>query len=210
MILRWNTRFSSRSRASVAATLALMLALPLTTAAAPQTYQIDPAHTQVDFRWQHLGLSTPAASFDQVIGEIQWDAQNPSASSVQVSMPVLSVRTRVPAFDVMFTSDRFFDADRFPEVRFKSTKVERTGMGNRLRVLGDLTVKGITKPVTLDAVLNGAGMHPMIKRPAIGFDATAIIRRSEYGMGMAIPDVSDEIAVRITVEAIQQPDQPSE
>ncbi|WP_050789013.1 MULTISPECIES: YceI family protein [Comamonas] len=156
----------------------------------------------MDFRWQHLGLSTPAASFDEVNGHISWDAEKPASSSVEVSMPVRSVRTRVPGFDADFISSEFFDAAQFPDIRFCSTEVTRVVLGNRFRVRGELTVKGITKPVTLEAVLNGQGIHPMLKRPVLGFDALGVIRRSDYGMPIALPDVSDEVAIRITVEAI--------
>lgn len=166
-------------------------------------YTIDPSHTQVDFRWNHLGFSNPAASIDQVTGTLRWDADNPTRSTVEVVMPTSSIRTRVPALDTDFQSAKFFDAAKYPEITFRSTRVERFGLGNRYRVHGDLTLHGITRQVILDTLLNASAPHPMSGALAIGFDATTTILRSAYGLDVALPMVSDEIDVRITVEAIE-------
>ena len=94
----------------------------------------------------------------------------------------------------------WLDAAKFPNATFKSTRVQAAGT-NQLTVEGDLTVKGVTKPVTLDVTLNGAGEHPMRKVPAIGFDATTTLKRSDFGLGAYAPAVSDEVKVHITTEA---------
>lgn len=171
--------------------------------AAETIYTIDPGHTQVDFRWNHLGLSNPAASFDQVAGTLRWDDAEPTKSSVEVTMPLQGIRSRDAMLDQHFHGPDFFDSKRFPNVSFRSTKVERAGIGNRYRVTGDLTVRDVTRPVVLDVSLNGKGEHPMFKGPALGFDATGRILRSEFGLGYGVPMVSDEVRIRITSEAIE-------
>lgn len=191
------------SRLSNCAALAFALGAIGTAAADPVRYTLDPEHTQVDFRWHHLGLSTPAASMDRVRGTLLWDAQDPTASKVSVTLPVAGVHTRVPELDARFRSADYFDAGQHPDITFESTKVERTGIGDRLRITGNLTLRGITKPVVLDANLNGSGTHPMYKLPAVGFDATGTLRRSEFGLNEGLPIVADEIELRITAEAIE-------
>ena len=89
----------------------------------------------------------------------------------------------------------------YPEITFTSTAVEAAGEG-KLEITGDLTIKGITRTVVLDATLNGAGPHPMAGREAIGFDASMTVKRSEFGLGYAVPAVSDEITLRITTEGL--------
>ena len=188
----------------LALSFALVSVLAAATASAkPVTYTIDPTHTQVDYRWNHLGLSNPAASVDAVSGTLIWDGEDPSKSSVQVSMPVNSIRTRVPVLDAEFQSEKFFNAAQHPVITFRSTRVERVGISSAFRIQGDLTAHGVTRPVVLDATLNGEAQHPMFKAPAIGFDATTTIKRSDYGLSVALPMVSDEVEVRITVEALE-------
>ena len=99
------------------------------------------------------------------------------------------------------TCAALFDAARYPEITFTSTRVEAAG-ADRLKITGDLTIKGITRPVVLDATLNGRGEHPMAGREAIGFDATTTVKRSEFGLGYAVPAVSDEVVLRITTEGL--------
>lgn len=181
----------------------LLLAFGAPAVAAEVAYTLDSTHTQVQFNWNHLGLSNPGASFDNVTGTLLWDAADPTRSSVEVSMPVDSVDTHVPVLDAEFKSAKFFDIGRFPNVTFKSTQVERVGLGNRYTVTGNLTAHGITRPVVLDVVLNGVGQHPMFKAPALGFEATTRFNRSDFGLTVALPMVSNEIRVHITAEAIE-------
>ena len=183
--------------------LALAAALTVATAAAfaaPVTYTIDPTHTDVIASWSHLGFSNPVAHFGQVDGTITYDAQDVSKSSVNVTIPLAGMNSHVPAFDKHLRSADLFDAEKFPEITFRSTKVEAAGEG-RLRVTGELTVKGVTKPSVLDVTLNKVGEHPMSKAPTIGFDATTTLRRSDFGIAYAVPAVSDEVRIRITTEA---------
>ncbi|GAB6196905.1 YceI family protein [Lysobacter xanthus] len=181
--------------------LAAALAAVSTVAfAAPVSYAIDANHTSVTASWSHFGLSHPVATFNQVEGTIVYDAQNVGASSVKVTLPLAGLESGVAAFDEHLRGEGFFDAAKYPSVTFASTKVEAVG-GKKLRVTGDLTIKGVTKPAVLDVTLNGAGPHPMSKREAIGFDATAVVKRSDFGVDKYAPNVSDEVQIRITTEA---------
>jgi len=169
--------------------------------AAPVTYKIDPNHTDVIAQWSHFGFSNPSAHFGKADGTIVYDAENVSASKVEVTLPLSGLNSFVADFDEHLRSADFFDAEKYPTASFKSTKVEAAGAG-KLKVTGDLTIKDQTKPVVLDVTLNKAAEHPMAKRAAIGFDATAKVKRSDFGVGKFAPNVSDEVELRITTEAM--------
>lgn len=184
-------------------TLSFGLAVALAstvTLAAPVDYKIDPTHTATVFSWNHFGFSTPSANFSDIQGVIKVDNAKPANSSVNVTIPLSSVNTNVPALDKEFQEEAWFNAAKYPNVTFKSTKVE-TKDKKHFKITGDLTVKGITKPVVLDAVLNKQGEHPMAKVPAIGFNATTSFNRSDFGLGNYVPNVGDKITVNITTEA---------
>ncbi|HEY0180920.1 MAG TPA: YceI family protein [Dokdonella sp.] len=183
--------------------IALAAAVALVSAPAfAATYTLDPAHTQVVFSWNHFGFSNPSAQFGKLEGTLSFDQADPTKASVTVQIPLSSVNTNVPKLDEHLQAAEFFDAAKFPNATFKSTRVERGAAPDRLKVTGDLTLHGVTKPVTLDVVVNKVGEHPMRKTDAAGFDATATIKRSDFGITKYVPMVSDEIKVRITAEAI--------
>ncbi|XQA75903.1 YceI family protein [Xanthomonas sacchari] len=198
----------------LAMALAVVVAQPATSAfAAPAaasaaakgvsgTYTLDPAHTDVLVQWSHFGFSNPSAHFGDVDGTLVYNAQDVSKSSVNVTLPLSGLNSFTAKFDEHLKSADFFDAAKFPTATFKSTKVTSAG-GNKLTVAGDLTIKGTTKPVVLAVTLNGAGPHPMKKVPALGFDATTTVKRSDFGLGAYVPNVSDEVKIRITTEALQ-------
>ncbi|MCU4552423.1 YceI family protein [Acinetobacter nosocomialis] len=184
-------------------TLSFGLAVALAstvTLAAPVDYKIDPTHTATVFSWNHFGFSTPSANFSDIQGIIKVDNAKPANSSVNVTIPLSSVNTNVPALDKEFQQEAWFNAAKYPNITFKSTKVE-TKDKKHFKITGDLTVKGVTKPVVLDAVLNKQGEHPMAKVPAIGFNATTSFNRSDFGLGNYVPNVGDKITVNITTEA---------
>ena len=164
------------------------------------TYKMDPAHTMVLAQWNHMGFSNPSAHFGNAEGTLVYDATDVTKSTVEVTLPLSGLNSFTAKFDEYLRSADFFDAAKFPTATFKSTKVEAAGT-NKLTVTGDLTVKGTTKPVTLDVTINGAGEHPMAKVPSVGFDATTTLKRSDFGVGAYAPAVSDEVKVRITTEA---------
>lgn len=163
------------------------------------TYALDPTHTDVLVEWTHFGFSKPSAHFGITEGKLVYDADDVSKSSVEVTIPVTAIDTFVPKLDEHLKGADFFDAGKFPTATFKSTSVAAAGT-NKLTVTGDLTVKGITKPVTLDVTLNGAGEHPMAKKQAIGFSATGTLKRTDFGVGAYAPNVSDDVQLRITTE----------
>jgi len=184
-------------------TLSFGLAVALAssvTLAAPVDYKIDPTHTATVFSWNHFGFSTPSANFSDIQGVIKVDNAKPANSSVNVTIPLSSVNTNVPALDKEFQEEAWFNAAKYPNITFKSTKVE-TKDKKHFKITGDLTVKGVTKPVVLDAILNKQGEHPMAKVPAIGFNATTSFKRSDFGLGNYVPNVGDKITVNITTEA---------
>jgi polyisoprenoid-binding protein YceI len=179
--------------------LAGLLGAAVSVQAAPVTYKLDPAHTMVLFSWNHFGYSNPTANFGLGEGTLVFDEQHPANSSVEVTLPLANLDSHVPALDEHLKKPDFLDAGKYPTVTFKSTAVESLG-GNKFKVTGDLTVHGMTRPVVLDATLNKVGPHPMSKAPSIGFDATASIKRSDFGVGAYVPNVSDELSIRITTE----------
>lgn len=169
--------------------------------AASETYTIDTTHTQTIFSWNHFGYSNPTANFDKINGTITFDAADASKSSVDVTIAIDSINSHVAKFDEHLKSADFFDVAKFPTATFKSSKVEKGTAKDSYKVTGDLTIHGVTKSVTIDATLNGVGVHPMKKVPAIGFDGTVEIKRSDFGLGKYVPNVSDEVKIRITTEA---------
>ena len=181
--------------------LALALAVASSAAAAEVVdYAIDPDHTVVLASWSHFGYSHPSANFAGVHGSIRYDAQAPAQSSVEVTIPMAGLDTFVPKLDEHLKGEDFFDVAQFPEATFRSTSVRALADG-RLEVDGDLTIRGTTRPVTLDVVLNKAAPHPMGDTPTIGFDATTTVKRSDFGVDKVAPMVSDEVSLRITTEA---------
>ncbi len=188
-----------RSKYLVAATAALFASGALW--AAPVTYAIDSGHTQVTVTWSHFGLSSPSANFGGIEGTLVYDADAPAASSVNVTIPLSGLDGHVADFNDHLRSKDFFEADKFDKATFVSTKVETAGAG-KLRVTGDLTVKDQTKPVVLDVTVNKVGPHPMSKTQAAGFNATATIKRTDFGVGAYAPNVSDEVKLVITAEAL--------
>ena len=179
-----------------------LIAATMTTIAiaSPVAYQIDPTHTATVFSWNHFGFSTPSANFRDIQGTINVDEAKPANSSVNVTIPLSSLNTNVQALDEHLKTANFFDAEKYPTITFKSTKVE-TKDKKKFKITGNLTIKGVTKPVVLDAVLNKKAVHPMSKAETIGFNATTSFDRSVFGVGAYVPNVGDKIKVKITTEA---------
>ena len=172
---------------------------------AVERYEIDASHSGIVFGWNHFGFSNPTARFDKIEGSVQLDKADLSKSSVSVTLPLDGLDTGVAKLDESLKSPDFLDATKYPTVTFKSTKVEKVGE-NHLKITGDFTVHGVTKPVTLDATVNKIGIFEIpgvIKAETAGFDATTVITRSDFGVTKYVPAVSDEIQVRITLDAKQ-------
>ena len=163
-------------------------------------YNIDPTHTQIHVRYLHAGFSNIAIRFNKVEGEFLFDAAKPVNSSLNIKVPINSLDTGVEKFDTHLWSADFFDVEKFPEATFKSTKVTAVAKG-KLKLLGDLTIHGVTKSVSFNVTINGVAPHPMKKLPSAGFDASTKIKRSDFGIGKYAPMVSDEVTLHITMEA---------
>lgn len=170
--------------------------------AEPEKYVLDPSHSQVVFSYQHLGYSTNWGMFSGFEGQIMFDKEDPAASSVAVSMPVMSMITGWDDRFKHFMSPDFFGAAEVDMVTFTSTSIEVSGE-NTAKITGDLSMNGMTKSVVLDAVLNQSGTHPMAGKEWAGFNATTTVLRSDYGVGKFAPHVSDEVEVMISVEAMK-------
>jgi polyisoprenoid-binding protein YceI len=184
----------------------LALAASLVLAAAPlyaTTYTIEADYTQAVFRWSHLGFSNPAAQFSQGQGTLEFDPANPTRASVNVTIPLSSLNTGVPALDEHLRSEDFFEVAKFPTATFRSTKVEPGAGKDRLKVTGELNLHGVTKPVTLDVIVLKVGSNPRTQLPTVGFEATATLKRSDFGLGAFVPQVSDEIRLQLTSQGVE-------
>lgn len=168
--------------------------------AVPVTYRLDSGHTFVLLSRSNYGFSNPIMVAAIGRGTLVFDRDEPSRSSIRVTVPVTGINSFVAQLDKELRSPLFFDLEKFPDITFQSTLVRPAGKG-RFTVTGNLTAHGITRPVVLHAQLNKIGKNPMTRRQAIGFDATATLKRSDFDLGFNAPNVSDEIALRITMQA---------
>lgn len=169
-------------------------------AASGEKYTLDPSHSQIVFSYNHLGFSTTFGMFSGFEGDIVFDQENPANSSVSVTMPASMMFTGWEQRDQHFASADFINVAENEIVSFESTGIEVTGDDTAL-ITGDLTLAGVTKEVVLDTKLNKTGEHPMAGVDWAGFDATTTLKRSDFGIGAFAPFVSDEVEVRISIEA---------
>ena len=168
--------------------------------AKPETFILDPAHTNIIWHANHFGFSNPSGKFATVEGTLVLDEANPEKSKVEAVISTESITTGNPKFDAHLKSLDFFNVERHAKASFVSTRVERTGK-DTAKVTGQFTMLGATLPLTLDVKLNKIGEHPMTKKKTVGFSATTTIERSRYGMTFGIPNVSDEVKIEIETEA---------
>jgi polyisoprenoid-binding protein YceI len=189
--------------AAVAAVATVVVAAPPVLAA--ETYAFDQAHTEIRFSWSHAGITTQSAEFETVDGEVVIDRDEIANSGVDVTIDAASIETGVDAFNEHITSGDFFDVATHGEITFTATEVVRVGQ-ERALITGDLTIKGITHPVTLDAALTFDGPHPLgefmdqYDAYYTGFEATTTVRRSRWDLGMFAPLVSDAVDITIRTE----------
>ena len=172
------------------------------TAALKGNYTLDPTHTRLGWSLSHAGLSNYTARFDTVSGTLDFDSDDPARSMLDIRIDPKSVSTGLPDFDdTLATSRNYFDAERFPEIRFVSTNI-RQFSDTTGKITGDLTLRGITKPVTLDVIFNGAGKSFGNPGKTLGFSATGKFNRSDFGMNYLIKlaGIGDEITLRIETE----------
>lgn len=185
----------------LSAAIALPAALPAQ--AAPVAYKIDPAHTSVAFIVNHLGFSNLIGRFNTVSGELSFDKDAVTASTLSVTIDATSVDTNHAKRDEHLRSPDFFNTKEFPTLAFKSTKIEKTG--ERTGTLtGDLTLLGVTKPVVLSVTFNKDGVSPATKLETAGFSARGTVKRSEFGMKYGTPYISDDIELLLETEAVKK------
>lgn len=167
---------------------------------ATETYTLDPNHTNIVWRANHFGFSNPDGKFASASGSVTLDRENPAKSSVSVSIATTGLVTGIAKFDEHLKSADFLNVEKFPAATFVSDKVELTGP-DTAKVSGTFTLLGVAKPIVLDVKLNRIGMNPIAQKQTAGFTATTTIKRSEFGMGAYVPNVSDEVQIHIEAEA---------
>ena len=181
--------------APVLAQTAAVPGAPVKARVAAGTYAVDPNHTQVTWQVNHMGFSMLEGQFGASGGSITIDPAKPNATKVEVNFAIDQLSVTSAPFTGHLKSKDFFDVATHPTAKFVSTKVVATG--DKATITGDLTIKGITKPVVLQATFVGAGTNPMNKKVNFGFRATSSIKRSDFGLGTAVPVVSDRVDLTI-------------
>lgn len=180
----------------------LALAVSATAYAAPETFVMDNNHTFEHFSYNHLGFSTQQSRFNTTSGEVVLDSAA-KTGSVDLVIDMKSVDTGSKLFNQHIQDADFFDTAKYPTATFKSTSVKFDG-DKPVAVEGNLTIKGITKPVTLTVTSFQHGVNPIMKHEAIGADATTVVKRSEFNMGKYVPYVSDDVTITVSIEAFKK------
>jgi len=183
-------------------TLALSTAVVAPALAAPVSYGVEANHTFPRFSYTHLGFTTQQSRFDKTTGTVVYDKEG-RTGSVDIKIETNSVSTGSTLFNQHIQAEDFLDTAKYPTVTFKSTKVNFDG-DKPVSIEGDLTMKGITKRVTLTVTRFLAAPHPIQKKDTIGADAYTIVKRSDFNMGKYAPAVSDEVRIDIAIEALKQ------
>ena len=182
------------------ATAVLFATMTGSALAAPVTYNVDSSHTYPRFSYSHFGLSTQLSSFSKTTGKVIFDAAA-KTGSVDITIDMKSVNTGFADFNEHIQGEDFLDTAKFPTATFKSTKVVFEGDKPK-SIEGLLTIKGVTKPVTLSVTSFLATSHPMVKKPALGANAHTTIKRTEFNAGKYAPYVGDDVRIDIAIEAI--------
>ncbi len=181
---------------------ALFAAMAGSAIAAPVTYNVDGSHTFPRFSYSHFGYSTQLSSFKNTSGKVVFDAEA-KTGSVDITIDMKSVNTGFDDFNGHLQGEDFLDTAKFPTATFKSTKVVFEGDKPKA-IEGNLTIKGVTKPVTLTVTSFQSMPHPMMKKPALGANAFTVIKRSEFNAGKYAPYVGDEVRIDVAIEAVAQ------
>ncbi len=163
------------------------------------TYVMDTYHGYVTFSYSHFGFSHPVLAFRDVDAVINLDATHPENSSIEVHIDPTLIDSGVEPFNGHLQDKDFFNAKTFKTITFKSTRLERLTVDTG-KLYGDLTIKGVTKPVVLDVKLLAAGPHPMKKVPSLGVEAHTIVKRSDFNLGKYVPYVSNEVEISVSAE----------
>jgi polyisoprenoid-binding protein YceI len=189
------------NRRIVISALSALLLTGVSALAQSSSWTIDHNHTQVNFQVRHMGVSTVRGSLSGITGTVVWDDKDPTKSSVEATIDATTVSTNNDARDKHLKSPDFFNVEKFPTLTFKSTSV--TGSAGKLQIIGDLTLAGVTKSVTLDVDGPTAPIKGQGGKMVTGFSATGMLKRSDFNFGskFASPVLSDEVKFTIDVEA---------
>jgi len=180
--------------------LPITLAFFAFSANAAESYKLDPHHTSVVWTANHFGFSNPSGKFSEVEGDLVLDEKHPAKSKVNVVIKMANLFTGYDKFDNHLKSADFFNIEKYTTATFTSKKINLTGK-NSAKVMGDLTLLGVTKPVTLNVKMNKIAVSPISQKKTAGFTATAVIKRSDFGIDYAIPAVGDNVKLLIEAEA---------
>lgn len=202
-------RFASISAALLAVTIVLPTAhaqqAPSRDPAAVKagSYKIDPDHTQITFSLSHLGFSEFSGQFSGASGSLKIDPAKPEAAQLKVTVSVPSIQTTVPKLTEELKGKDWFDTATYPQATFTSSKITPTGSGTAT-IAGDLTLHGVTKPVTLTARLIGSGINPLDKAVTVGFQAKGTIKRGDFGIKKYLPVLGDDVQLLIDAAFVQE------
>ncbi len=165
-------------------------------------YVVDPKHTYSTIEYVHFGYSTQRIRFNKTSGTIDLDPAKLNSGTIEVVLDADSVDSGNAEFDEHLRGTEFFDVAKFPKITFKSTRLRQAG-GKIISVAGEVTIKGITRPVVLSIVSFHCMLHPIKQQDACGANAEAKLKRSDFGLGKYAPGVSDDVTVRVAVEALK-------
>ncbi|HEX7970787.1 MAG TPA: YceI family protein [Thiobacillus sp.] len=184
------------------ATLTTLAIFSIAAQAAPETYVIDNNHTFPHFTYSHFGFSSQTHKFDKTSGKVVLD-RAAKTGSADVVIDATSVNTGIPLFNEHIQAADFFDTAKYPTITFKSSKMTFKG-DQPVSLAGDLTIKGVTRPVMLAITHFKCMPHPMLKVEACGANATAVVKRSAFNMGKYVPNVSDDVTLELAIEAVKE------
>lgn len=187
-----NTRLALTICAALCSTQAL---------AAPEKYEFDKSHTNILFFIDHLGFSDMVGQFTDYDGTFMLDQQQPENSKIDVTLKPTGIRTSSVELDKHLQKPEYFNSAAFPDIRFTSTAIKKTGE-KTAEATGNVTMLGVTKPVTMKVTLNKADYHPFTQNYVAGFSAEANLKRSDFGMKESIPLVGDEVRISIETELV--------
>ena len=171
--------------------------------AVPGIYKSEATHAYITFQYMHQGYARPTLRWNDFEATVNLDPANPTASTLNVVIDAASIDSGVEKFDEHLVAADFFDAANHPTITFSATELNQIGTG-RGKVMGELTMKGISKPVELDVVLNKVGEHFRSKKPMMGISAKTRIKRSDWDLGKYTPIVGDDVDISIEVEFIKE------
>ncbi|MGD9472505.1 MAG: YceI family protein [Novosphingobium sp.] len=168
------------------------------------TYVLDPAHGKITWSVDHMGFSTYVGQFTDVSGTLNLDVRNPSASRLQANVKTDSVNSLNPALDGHLKTADFLDTAKHPTAAFQASRIRMID-ADSAEITGNLTLRGVTKPIVIVADFNQAGVNPVDKQYSVGFDGYARIKRSEFGVAYGLPVLGDEVTLHFEAEFKLQP-----